>query len=313
MRWTERQLAMLKEMGVAAFWPLQPAPVAEPPTLRPDPAEAHALAAEAIAQADHASRGRMGPDGLAPSGAPPEGRSAASNPPPASRPPTRAAAPVAATPPASAAPEAVLGPRPVGVETMDWPALREAVSGCQACGLCQSRRNTVFGVGHEQARWMIVGEAPGEQEDRQGEPFVGRAGQLLDRMLAAVDLTRGEDGPERQVFIANVLKCRPPANRNPLPQEVAQCEPFLLRQMALVKPDLIVAMGRFAVQSLLKTSDPIGRLRGRVHEVAGVPVVVTYHPAYLLRNPADKGLVWDDLCLAREVQAQVQSRRQQGA
>lgn len=308
MRWTERQLAMLKEMGVAAFWPTQPAPVAEAPAtrsderppgeagsgaaVRADPEQAHVLAAEAIAQA---------------------GRSAAQNTPPASRPPARVApvAPVAQAP--AAAPEAVLGPRPVGVETMDWPALREAVSNCQACGLCQGRRNTVFGVGNEQARWMIVGEAPGEQEDRQGEPFVGRAGQLLDRMLAAIDLKRGEAGPERQVFIANVLKCRPPANRNPLPQEVGQCEPFLLRQMALVKPDLIVAMGRFAVQSLLKTTEPIGKLRGRVHEVAGVPVVVTYHPAYLLRNPADKGLVWDDLCLAREVQAQVQSRRSQGA
>jgi DNA polymerase len=309
MRWTERQLAMLKEMGVAAFWPTQLAPVAEtqatrsaerlpgdagPGEVRTDPAQAHVLAAEAIAQA---------------------GRSAAQNT-PAARPPARVAPPTVPAPAVrepSAVPDAVLGPRPVGVETMDWPALREAVSNCQACGLCQSRRNTVFGVGHEQARWMIVGEAPGEQEDRQGEPFVGRAGQLLDRMLAAIDLTRGEDGPDRQVFIANVLKCRPPANRNPLPQEVAQCEPFLLRQMALVKPDLIVAMGRFAVQSLLKTTEPIGRLRGRVHEVAGVPVVVTYHPAYLLRNPADKGLVWDDLCLAREVQAKVQSSRSQGA
>lgn len=284
MRWTERQLAMLKEMGVAAFWPTQPAPVAQ--ATASDPAQAQALATAAIAQADRSSR------------------AGAATPPPAARPPARVAPTAVAAPaPAPNAGEAVLGPRPVGVESMDWPALREAVAGCQACGLCQGRRNTVFGVGNEQARWMIVGEAPGEQEDRQGEPFVGRAGQLLDRMLAAIDLTRSEAGPDRQVFIANVLKCRPPANRNPLPQEVAQCEPFLLRQMALVKPDLIVAMGRFAVQSLLKTTEPIGKLRGRVHEVAGVPVVVTYHPAYLLRNPADKGLVWDDLCLAREVQA----------
>ena len=300
MRWTERQLAMLKEIGVAAFWPLQPPPAQGPddraaPPLRASeaPAPAPALAAEVIAQAERSSRGEPAPAG---------------------RPPARVAVP--ASPAAKAEPvasEAVLGPRPVGVDTMDWPALREAVAGCQACGLCQGRRNTVFGVGHEQARWMIVGEAPGEQEDRQGEPFVGRAGQLLDRMLAAIDLTRGADGPDRQVFIANVLKCRPPANRNPLPQEVAQCEPFLLRQMALVKPDLIVAMGRFAVQSLLKTSEPIGKLRGRVHEVAGVPVVVTYHPAYLLRNPADKGLVWDDLCLAREVQAKVRASQGLGA
>lgn len=297
MRWTERQLAMLKEMGVAAFWPIQPAPVALP-------------AEPAHHDADL---------GLAQDAAPDVAPDVAQGVPPVARPPARVAPMVptanAAQVPSSAtaAPAAGLGPRPLGVETMDWPALREAVSGCQACGLCHSRRQTVFGTGHEQARWMIVGEAPGEQEDRQGEPFVGRAGQLLDRMLAAIDLTRSEAGPERQVFIANVLKCRPPANRNPMPQEVAQCEPFLLRQMALVQPDLIVAMGRFAVQSLLKTTEPIGKLRGRVHEVAGVPVVVTYHPAYLLRNPADKGLVWDDLCLAREVQAGVQVRRRQGA
>jgi uracil-DNA glycosylase len=192
-----------------------------------------------------------------------------------------------------------LGPRPEGVESMDWPALRDAVAGCQACGLCRTRRQTVFGVGHPQAHWMLVGEAPGEQEDRQGEPFVGRAGQLLDRMLMAVGLTRADAPPHEQVFIANVIKCRPPGNRNPQPEEVAQCEPFLRRQVALVQPRLILAMGRFAVQSLLKSSEPIGKLRGRVHDFHGVPLVVTYHPAYLLRNPADKALVWDDLCRAR--------------
>jgi len=325
MRWTERQIAMLKEMGVAAFWPLAPRPVDPPAEQAPhdaeraqgraDPGHAHVLAAEALAQAGLSSRdvAQNVAQNVAPgaaSGAPPVARPPAR--PPARVPPAGPKADAAPIAPA-ASPAVVLGPRPEGVEAMDWPALREAVAGCQACGLCQGRRNTVFGTGHEQARWTIVGEAPGEQEDRQGEPFVGRAGQLLDRMLAAIDLTRSEAGPDRQVFIANVLKCRPPANRNPLPQEVAQCEPFLLRQMALVQPDLIVAMGRFAVQSLLKTTEPIGKLRGRVHEVAGVPVVVTYHPAYLLRNPADKGLVWDDLCLAREVQAGVQARRSHGA
>ena len=186
---------------------------------------------------------------------------------------------------------------------MPWPALRDTVAGCQACGLCKGRRQTVFGVGHEQAQWMIIGEAPGEQEDRLGEPFVGRAGQLLDRMLAAVGLTRGEASCKQQVYIANVIKCRPPGNRNPLPEEVAQCEPYLVRQVQLVQPRLILAMGRFAVQSILKSGEPIGKLRGRVHEYQGVPVVVTYHPAYLLRNPADKALSWDDLCLAREVLA----------
>jgi len=280
---------MLKEMGVAAFWPTEAPAVSVPADA------AVREVAQAVATAIPHTRAEA-PEPAAPR--------APARPAPAPR-----AAPVAAPVPVAAqAAEAVLGPRPVGVDTMDWAALRDAVAGCQACGLCQGRRNTVFGVGHEQARWMIVGEAPGEQEDREGEPFVGRAGQLLDRMLAAIDLTRGEAGPDRQVFIANVLKCRPPANRNPLPQEVAQCEPFLLRQMALVQPDLILAMGRFAVQSLLKTSEPIGKLRGRVHDLGGVPVVVTYHPAYLLRNPADKALVWDDLCLAREVQARRHSR-----
>jgi len=186
------------------------------------------------------------------------------------------------------------------IATLDWPALREAVSGCRACGLCASRRQTVFGTGHTGADWMIVGEAPGEQEDRQGEPFVGPAGQLLDAMLQACGRSRTTDDGARSVYIANVLKCRPPANRNPAPEEVLQCEPFLARQVALVKPRLIIAMGRFAVQSLLKTTEPIGRLRGRVHHYEGVPVIVTYHPAYLLRTPIDKAKAWADLCLAME-------------
>nr|WP_137917420.1 uracil-DNA glycosylase [Hydrogenophaga sp. 2FB] len=190
-------------------------------------------------------------------------------------------------------------PRTSPVDTMDWPALREAVASCQACGLCQSRKNTVFGVGDTQADWMIVGEAPGENEDRQGEPFVGAAGQLLDNMLRAVGRSRHAEGA-KGAFIANVLKCRPPANRNPQPEEVAQCEPYLVRQVALVKPKVIVAMGRFAVQALLKTTEPIGRLRGKVHRYEGVPVIVTYHPAYLLRTPGDKGKAWADLCLAMD-------------
>ena len=183
---------------------------------------------------------------------------------------------------------------------MDWPALRAAVAGCQACGLCEGRRQTVFGIGHVQAHCMVVGEAPGEQEDRQGEPFVGSAGQLLDQMLAAIGLTRSEATPAQQVFIANTLKCRPPRNRNPTPDELASCAPFLARQVALVQPRVILAMGRFAVQSLLGTDEPIGRLRGRVHQWQGRSLVVTYHPAYLLRQPADKAKAWDDLCLAAD-------------
>jgi DNA polymerase len=213
----------------------------------------------------------------------------------------RHAAPAARTPaaPVTEAPVVMRPARAAGVQTMDWPTLRETVAGCTACGLCKSRKNTVFGVGDEQADWMIVGEAPGENEDLRGEPFVGAAGQLLDNMLRAVGRSRAGQG-QKGAFIANVLKCRPPANRNPQPEEVVQCEPYLARQVALVKPRVIVAMGRFAVQSLLKTTEPIGRLRGRVHRYEGVPVIVSYHPAYLLRTPTDKGKAWADLCLAMQ-------------
>jgi DNA polymerase len=219
-------------------------------------------------------------------------------PPPPAKPPHSAITqpPVARAPApdVQVAERAVARDRPAGVDSMDWDALAQAVSGCRACKLCESRRNTVFGVGDRQADWLIVGEAPGEHEDQQGEPFVGQAGRLLDNMLAALGLDR-----ERNVFIANVLKCRPPGNRNPEPEEVAQCEPFLRRQVALLKPRIILAMGRFAVQSLLQTTEPIGKLRGRVHRYEGVPVIVTYHPAYLLRNLPDKAKAWADLCLAQ--------------
>ncbi len=199
--------------------------------------------------------------------------------------------------PAAPAPPAARD-RAVGVDAMGWDALREAVVACRACKLCEGRRQTVFGVGNTSAHWMIVGEAPGEQEDRQGEPFVGKSGQLLDNMLRAIGLTRGEADAAQQVYIANTLKCRPPGNRNPEPEELAQCEPFLIRQVELVKPRIILAMGRFAVQSLLRSHEPIGKLRGRVHRYQGVPLIVTYHPAYLLRNLEDKAKAWDDLCLA---------------
>ncbi|MBC8720875.1 uracil-DNA glycosylase [Paraburkholderia sp. 31.1] len=180
------------------------------------------------------------------------------------------------------------------IHTLDWDALAERVAGCEACRLCEKRTNTVFGVGDREADWMLIGEAPGENEDRQGEPFVGQAGKLLDNMLHSLALARGTD-----VYIANVIKCRPPGNRNPQPDEVARCEPYLQRQVSLVKPKLIVALGRFATQSLLKTDSSISSLRGRVHTYEGVPVIVTYHPAYLLRSLPDKAKAWADLCLAR--------------
>jgi len=176
---------------------------------------------------------------------------------------------------------------------MDWLQLKAKVAGCTDCKLRAGCTQTVFGVGDEKAEWMLVGEAPGSEEDRLGEPFVGQAGKLLDNMLAAIALSRG-----RNVYIANVLKCRPPGNRNPEPGEVEKCAPHLLRQIGLVKPALIVAMGRFAAQTLLGTDVTIASLRGKVHRYAGVPLVVTYHPAYLLRNLPDKAKAWADLVFA---------------
>ena len=203
--------------------------------------------------------------------------------------------------------EALTTPPASPTATLDWPALRDTVAACTACKLCEGRRQTVFGVGNPHAHWMIVGEAPGEQEDRQGEPFVGKSGQLLDNMLRAVHLTRLDAEPARQVYIANTIKCRPPGNRNPEPEELAKCEPFLVRQVQLVQPKIILAMGRFAVHGLLRSTEPIGRLRGRVHAYQGVPLIVTYHPAYLLRNPEDKAKAWDDLCLAAETVANAEA------
>jgi len=179
---------------------------------------------------------------------------------------------------------------------MDWPALKATVRDCTLCAIRKGCTQTVFGVGDEQADWLLVGEAPGAEEDRLGEPFVGQAGRLLDNMLAALGLKRGEN-----VYIANVLKCRPPGNRNPEPGEVANCSPYLKRQIALIRPKLVLAMGRFAAQTLLGSDATIGSLRGAVHAYQGVPLVVTYHPAYLLRNLPDKAKAWADLLLAKEV------------
>jgi DNA polymerase len=190
------------------------------------------------------------------------------------------------------------------IARMDWAELESTARQCTACPLATTRTQVVFGVGYREAEWLLVGEAPGAEEDARGEPFVGQAGKLLDNMLAAVGLTRAGETVQ-SIYIANVLKCRPPGNRNPEPSEVAACEPFLRRQVELIAPRVIVVMGRFAAQSLLGTDASIASLRGKVHsiEIAGrpIPVVVTYHPAYLLRNLADKSKAWADLCLARDV------------
>lgn len=182
-------------------------------------------------------------------------------------------------------------------ELLSWPELQQQVATCTRCDLHKSRTQTVFGVGSQSADWMIIGEAPGAEEDRRGEPFVGRAGKLLDEMLRAVGLARDS------VYIANTLKCRPPNNRDPSPKESESCREYLQRQIQLVSPKLILVVGRIAAQQLLKTDAPLGRLRGRKHFIndAKIPLIVTYHPAYLLRSPGQKQKSWEDLCLARGI------------
>jgi DNA polymerase len=184
---------------------------------------------------------------------------------------------------------------------LDWTELRARVAACTRCGLSATRTQTVFGVGNHQADWLVVGEAPGADEDRKGEPFVGRAGLLLNSMLLAIGL------PREQVYIANVLKCRPPGNRDPSATEAAECLPYLERQIALLKPKIMLVVGRIAAQNLLRTDKTLGSLRQQVHRfgVSEVPLVVTYHPAYLLRTPTDKRKAWEDLKFAREVCSRV--------
>ncbi|MBU3648220.1 MAG: uracil-DNA glycosylase [Limnohabitans sp.] len=266
----KRQRAMLAEMGVRVWSPLTEAAVALAPevVIQVQAEEAHSF----VAASELATQ----------------------------------AAPKAASAP-------IIIQRPEGIDQMDWSTLHSTVSACQACTLCGTRNTTVFGVGAPatpgqapQVDWLIVGEAPGEQEDLSGQPFVGQAGKLLDNMLVAMQLSRtGERTAEGGgVYIANVLKCHPPGNRNPKPEEVAQCLPYLERQVALLKPKMILAMGRFALQALLRDSvpevesTPLGKLRGRVYSYQNIPVVVTYHPAYVLRNLPEKAKVWADLCLA---------------
>ena len=203
-----------------------------------------------------------------------------------------AAKPAAAARPA--APPAVVAIGPVA--DMDWPALAAQVAACRACPLHAQRQQAVLGVGDRQPEWLFIGEGPGAEEDARGEPFVGQAGKLLDAMLASLDIARGQ-----AVYIANAVKCRPPGNRTPESAEIAACLPYLERQIALLKPKIIVLLGKVAVHALLHDDKALGSLRGRRYEYAGIPVVVTYHPAYLLRNLPEKAKAWEDLLFARRL------------
>ena len=306
----KRQRAMLSEMGVRVWQPPAADPVQAAVAINKVAVTAHSLRDEAGLDAEEPPKPKEIVEAARPAAASLSLSSKVGAPAPPSAP---VRVPATAQDPG-------LQPRPAGIDSMDWPTLQAAVAGCRACMLCQGRKNTVFGVGPSlaadaapQVDWLIVGEAPGENEDLAGTPFVGQAGQLLDNMLHAMQLQRGDAdtapkaGRSKSVFITNVLKCRPPANRNPEPAEVAQCAPYLKRQVELLRPKIILALGRFAAQALLQDSlpevhkIPLGKLRGQVHNYLGVPVIVSYHPAYLLRSPADKAKAWDDLCLALDI------------
>jgi len=256
----DRQRAMLAEMGVRVWWPQR---ADDAPSAAPQVSPSVAL--------------HQTPAAVVPAMTPPSTRPA---------------------PVVSAQTAVIVTGQPLaeGVDRMDWTTLQDTAATCQACDLCGQRKKSVFGVGDVQADWMVIGDPPGEDEEQQGEPFAGPAGQLLDNMLKAVGLARKAQGAGG-VYITSAVKCRPPG-RNPSPQELSTCSPYLARQVALVQPKVILVMGRFAVQSVLQSSEPLGKLRGQLHTYQGVPVVATYHPSSLLRTPADKAKAWVDLLLA---------------
>jgi DNA polymerase len=299
-----RRDALLREMGLTPVWRLRAAAAqgradgsrtvdeaATGGTEGPPPGSSgRSAGASAVATAVEVGAARADAAGTRPT-------------PPAEAPARTAAAPAEAgkerAPHGGAAAAAAADTdRSARISALDWEALEADIRGCTACRLCEQRRQAVPGAGDRQADWMLVGEGPGAEEDRRGEPFVGPAGRLLDAMLAAIGLKRGEG-----VYIANAVKCRPPFNRTPEPDEIAACLPYLERQIALVRPRLLVALGRPAAQALLGTDIRINAARGKLFSRGGIPVVVTYHPAYLLRNPTDKAKAWQDLCFARRVMA----------
>ena len=262
----DRQRAMLAEMGVRVWWPKRTANGA---TDEQTQVQALVEAATVTAMATPAL-------------------------------PPAAPAPKPAFVPLPAAEVLAAKPLTQGVEQMDWATLQDTVATCQACDLCAHRQQAVFGVGDVHADWMVIGDPQVEADGQHGEPFVGQAKPLLDNMLKAVGLSRDTNG-EGGVYITSSLKCRLPGSRNPSPQELATCTPYLARQVALVKPKVMVVMGRFSIQAVLQSSEPLGKLRGQVHTFQGVPVVVTYHPEALLRNLPDKAKAWADLVLALKV------------
>lgn len=298
------QRAMLAELGLGwarllppagAAVPARPAEAGPPPQDHPGPAGGARHPADAATPAPRLHAEARGADVPATPAAPRPGREPAD---------------------ATVSPDPARGPAPQAEElaALGWEGLAARVAGCRACGLCEGRRQAVLDAGPRRADWMVIGEAPGEQEDREGAPFVGRSGQLLDRMLAAIGASREgapadatEPGRPEGVYIANAVKCRPPGNRNPTPEEVQRCRPYLAAQIERVQPRLLLLAGRFAVQSVLGRDDPIGRLRGQVHEAFGRPAIVTYHPAYLLRSPLEKAKAWDDLCRARALLARLRA------
>ena len=269
----DRQRAMLAEMGVRVWWPQRSAkdmPHEQPPVqIVSAPAAVAATAA-------------VPPTTTLP------------------KPAIQAPSPALARKPAA---ELLVGkPLADGVAQMDWATLQTTVASCQACDLCAQRQQSVFGVGNVQADWMVIGDPQVEAEGQHGEPFVGQSKQLLDNMLKAVGLSREASAPgQGGVYITSSLKCRLPGSRNPSPQELATCAPYLARQVALVQPKVIVVMGRFSIQAVLQSSEPLGKLRGQMHTYQGVPVVATYHPDALLRNLPDKAKAWADLVLAMKV------------
>jgi DNA polymerase len=264
---------MLAEMGVRVWWPQRTAEgsaVEQPQAQAQTPAQTTSIPPSLTAQVPAVAT-------------------------PAQRPAAPTPAPALVHKPAV---EVLVGqPLAEGVDQMDWASLQASVATCLACGLCAQRQQPVFGVGDVQADWLVIGDPQVETEGQHGEPFVGPAKQLLDNMLKAVGLNREAKG-ESGVYITSSLKCRLPGGRNPSPQELATCAPYLARQVALVKPKVIVLMGRFSIQAVLQSTEPLGKLRGQVHSYQGVPVVVTYHPDALLRNLPDKAKAWADLVLA---------------